>query len=89
MAVGTGDYINSDYSDAVSTTNPAIRLNVPTITSAIAGMDRVSVTWNRVAGASGYLVEYSTDDWETTDSMVIDGSDVTAIIANGITSGMT
>jgi len=62
MAIGTGDYTDSEFSVARSATTYKVELSVPTLQSVTATSgNTISVTWSRVENASGYLVQYSTD----------------------------
>ena len=60
MAIGTGDYVNSDFS-ATQTATPSVKLAAPTLSVGESGSKSVSVTVGNVANASGYTIQYSTD----------------------------
>ena len=84
-ADGTGNFSNSDRSAAKSVTTDKIKLGTPMLADVAAtGSSTISVAWNVVTNASGYVVQYATDaafttviDAETTNSLstIISGLD--------------
>ena len=60
MALGEGDYANSDYSQTVSATTDRIKLTPPTLSASAAGSDSIAITVGEVEHATGYTVEYAT-----------------------------
>jgi hypothetical protein len=86
-ALGSGVYADSEYSSVTSDLTQAVRLNDPMLTSVIASADKISATWDKVPGASEYLLEYSTDNWATTESVTVSGDQSTATIPNNALTG--
>ena len=60
-AIGSGIFRDSEPSFGSAAT-PAIQLNTPTLGEVIAtSINKISVSWEKVANASGYEIQYSTD----------------------------
>ena len=63
IATGTGNYTNSDYSASktVTTKLATPKLKTPTATNSV-----ITVTWDTVADATGYTIQYATNAEFTT-----------------------
>ena len=85
-AVGTGDHVDSDYSDSL-TVMVKSQLDAPTITATSSDHNSVSVSWNAVANTSGYTVTYAvagTSDWSTAQTTTTSDTHITI---SGLNSG--
>ena len=63
MAIGNGEYGDSDWSEVVVKTFPKTQLTEPTIVYALAlGSGVVTVAWTTANNADGYVIECATSD---------------------------
>jgi len=69
LATGVGEYGTSPYSDSVIVIVPSVPpLAVPTGVGAICtNATTMNVKWNSVSNASGYVIQYATDEYFTQD----------------------
>ena len=62
MALGEGDYTDSEFSESASATTDRIQVSAPTLTAVTTSSYSIAVTVGEVENASGYTVEYSTSE---------------------------
>ena len=88
MALGLGNYSNSDYSatKSIKTSSAVVKLDAPTLSfNGNVYSDSISITVGTVANASGYSLQYSTDSNFTnaTSAPIQAGANtITGLIAN-------
>ena len=88
QANGAGDFVDSDFSDPVNVTVKT-KLDSPTIASATATTDSVTINWGAIANASGYTIAYApvgTTDWSTAPTKT---TTETSYTLQGLVSGTT
>ena len=82
-ATGTEAYIDSDYSLVRSTWTDRFKLPTPTLGDVVEiGSKEISVSWNTVTNAGGYVVEYATNSAFTAGvgTVTIDSPSVTSAV---------
>ena len=62
IAIGTEIYIDSDWSAVKSVTTERIKLDIPAFNIEDTIGNTISIAWEQIPHASGYVIQYSTDD---------------------------
>jgi len=63
MAIGTGQYNDSEWSNIDDAKPVAAQLSAPAISNILGqGEGKIAVTWSNVDNADGYVIEYATTD---------------------------
>jgi len=86
MAIGSGIYIDSDYSPVVSALN-VIPLTPPTLGTVTAtSSSTMSVSWSADTKANGYVIQYATNAAFTAnvDTKTIDSQSTTSTVIEGL-----
>ena len=92
MATGTGAYSDSDYSAAKSATTYKIKLATPTLGNVTAtDSSTISVAWNTVTNANGYVIQYATNTAFTAGvaSMTVSSQSTTSVNLTGLNANTT
>ena len=80
-ATASGGYINSAYSETETVTTDFIKLSTPTFSVRATGDNSVSLTIDKVANASGLLLEYSTNsDFTDASTQTLSSAKVTNLV---------
>ncbi len=92
-AVGSGSYSNSDRSEikSASTSTTTTQLATPALTCvAKSGGNALDVSWNSVANAGGYMIQYATNSTFTTGvGTKAAGSSDTSATISGLSASTT
>ena len=89
LAKGVGAYSDSNYSGTISYSTTTRQLSTPTLSRSSATLNSITVTWNAIANASGYTLQYkkaSESTWQT-EPMI--ASESTSHTVSGLAGGTT
>ena len=89
LAKGVGAYSDSNYSGTISYSTTTRQLSTPTLSRSNATLNSITVTWNAIANASGYTLQYkkaSESTWRT-EPMI--ASESTSHTVSGLAGGTT